>query len=328
MLRAPGRRLEEPLPRRPLQELDLRRLLRRVLEGQQPLAIELARLRRLGRRPHLHVPETRQLGRIAHDERALLGGGEELLLERGAQRRLLLVEGAQRGLVGLGELGPGADEDLVDALDEVLGLGVQRVAAGVHGLHAGEEPRVQVDRVVVRRELRRERLLDLLQGVVRVRLGHGEEDVGRAREVGAAPLHGDDGVVERGGVGQRRDGGDLGEVLPHGFDDGGLVVAVLDVIERGRLVLERARLGEGIHGLRSRWRWGGDRRGQRRRGGGRRRYIRGASGEGEARDECEAERSAHAPCRLRFLEPEHQLLLAVRLLGVDHHVAAVLQRPE
>ena len=160
-----------------------------------------------------------------------------------------------------------------------------------------------MDRVVVRGQLRRERLFHLLQRLVRVGLRHREEHVGGTREVGAGPLHRDDGVVERRRVRQRRDGVHLGEVHPHRLFDGRLVVAVLDVVERGRLVREGTRLGEGIHGLRRRWGRGRHHRGDRRRwrrGDRGRRGIGAAGGQNEGGGENEARRPAHGPIRYDF----------------------------
>lgn len=139
-------------------------------------------------------------------------------------------------------------EPLVRPLDEETRLGLEALALRMDRLDASEQPGVQVDGVVVRGQLGREALLDRLQRVAGVRLGHREEDARGPREHLPAALHGGEGVVERGRVGQARDRLDLRELLPHALLDGGLVVGVGDPVERGGLVGKGARAGEGTHG--------------------------------------------------------------------------------
>jgi hypothetical protein len=93
---------------------------------------------------------------------------------------------------------PRAHEVAVIALDQALRLGVEpeRVAAVVERPHAVPEPRVQVDRVLVRGQLRRELGLRLLQRVVGVRLLDVREDLVGAGQQLARALHRLDGVRE------------------------------------------------------------------------------------------------------------------------------------
>ena len=73
----------------------------------------------------------------------------------------------------------------------------------------------------MRGEARRHRTLDFLHLGVGVGAGESAEDGGDAGEQAAGALKGDDGVVEVGGRGILRDGGNLGEVLGHAGFIGG-----------------------------------------------------------------------------------------------------------
>ena len=106
-----------------------------------------------------------------------LVAGQQLLLEVGLQRRVLLVELAQLRLVGVRQIGAGMDELQVVDLQQLqrFRIELQRVALVVDRLHAREELRVEEDRVLMRGELRRLVGLDLVQRVVGVGLDDAEE---------------------------------------------------------------------------------------------------------------------------------------------------------
>ena len=74
-----------------------------------------------------------------------------------------------------------------------------------------------------------------MESVVGVGGGDVEEGDGSAGEELAGALHGDDGVVEGGGVGVVGDGVDFFALLGHAGFDGGLVVGVFDLVEGGGL---------------------------------------------------------------------------------------------
>ena len=163
------------------------------------------------------------------------------------QRGFFLVQLAQRGLVGIGQLGAGAHEVAVVALDqEFVDSASSSVALVVERLDAREQLRIEEDRILVRGELRRLVFLDLLQRVVRVRLRQREEHLADARQQRAGALHRDDRVVEGRRGGLVGDLLDLGELLLHAFLDRRLEIAVVDLVERRRLVLQRARTEERI----------------------------------------------------------------------------------
>ena len=227
------------------------RLLRRVLEREDPLAVELALLRGFGgggeRRPSVapasfFLSETTGGGGV--------GVGQELFLELGVELGLLLVERHERLLVGVGEVRARADEREVVPLDEVLRLGIEpeRRALRVDRLDARVELRVQVDGVVERGQLRRDLGLDLLDRLVRVGLLDVGEHLVGARQQHARLLHRLDRVREGGGRGVVRDRLHLGALDLHAFLDRRLVVRDLDPVEGRRLEGQRARRGEGVGG--------------------------------------------------------------------------------
>ncbi len=259
VLGALGGGLEEALAHRPVRERHLRRLLRRVLEGEDPLALELAPAGRLGRGRDVACAEALEIRLLVDHDSPGLVRRQEPLREIGAEGRLLLVERGELRL-GLGrELGAGVDEIPPVALGQVPGLGVHPLAVLVERLHAGVELGVQVDGVLVGGELGGHALLDLLERVAGVGARHGGEHLVHARQELAAPLERHDGVVEGRRPLPAGDAGDLGELLRHARVDGGLVVAVVDLVEGGRLIEERARFEERVLG----------------RGGRRRRFCRG-----------------------------------------------------
>ena len=100
---------------------------------------------------------------------------------------------------------------------------------------------VQIDRVAVRRELRRLDALRLLQRVIRIRRGDGAERFEHARQQHARALERHDRVLERRPaalVGDRRD---FGEMRAHALLDRRLVVGVANAVERRRSERQRAR---------------------------------------------------------------------------------------
>jgi hypothetical protein len=72
------------------------------------------------------------------------------------------------------------------------------------------------------------------------------EGVAHPGEEPAAPLKGDEGVLEGGGGGVARDGGDLGELLGHAAVQGRGEMAVLDPIKGRVAERQRARLEERV----------------------------------------------------------------------------------
>ena len=89
---------------------------------------------------------------------------QQVLLEGRGERRQALVERGQPRLGVVVEPGAGVGHLAVLPLDEValLGLEIELVELIVHRLHAPVERGVELDRVLVRRHERRERLFDLL----------------------------------------------------------------------------------------------------------------------------------------------------------------------
>ena len=222
-----------------------RRLARGVLQGEQVLAVELLCLGRLGRRGDRVVGQTLEVVLLVHHDSTGVGFLEQLLAELGLQRGELRVEILQLGLVGVVELGAGADEIGVVAPQQALAFGVEAelVALVVQRLHAREQLAVQRDGVLVRRQLRRHFGLHLLQCVIGVAAGQIEEHGGHAVEQLTGLLQRHDGVVEARrllAVGNRRH---LRQLFGHALLEGRREITVLDLVELRVLEGQRA-LGE------------------------------------------------------------------------------------
>ena len=252
VLGALGRGLEQFFARGAVGQFDLCRLLRRVLQRQHPAALELAIFRRCGGSVDLAAGKSGEVRLVLGDERAGLGCGQQLVLEIRRQGGFFLVQLAQRGLVGRGQLRTGAHEVAVVAFGEVFGFGIQAIAMVVQMLHARKEFRIEEDRIRVRGELGRLFFLDLLQRVVGVGLDDRAEHLAGAGQQRAAAFHRDDGVVERRRCLVVRNFLDFRDLLLHALLDRRLIVAVLDLVEWRRLILQRAggeeRVGRGSGG--------------------------------------------------------------------------------
>ncbi len=170
----------------------------------------------LGGRARGGAGEIGQAGEIAllQNERVGLLVGQHVLPELSAEARQPLVDRRQAILRRLLERAARAHEAGVIAVEHarLLGRKAEAVAASIEIGDAGIERAVQVDRVVVAGEQRRDFALDRLDGVAGVGAGQHEEHVGDAVERAAAALQRRDGVVEarRRGVGGDRV--DLGAV--------------------------------------------------------------------------------------------------------------------
>ena len=229
-----------------------------------------------------------------------LGRGQQLVGELGAERRLFLVEVLQLGLVGVGQLGAGMHEVPVDHLDQALRLRIEleRVALVVDRLDALEQLAVEVDRILVRGQLRRLVFLHLLQRVVGVGAGDRTEHLHHAVQQGAGLLHRHEGVVEGRRIRVVGDLLDLGQLLLHALLDRRLVVGVRDLVERRRL--ERQRAGAGRTDC---WSWrrrltaavlAAAHRGGRRGGSWRRRSAAASRRPGPSRGNHEGTETKHA----------------------------------
>ena len=152
-------------------QLRQRRLAGGVQQRDHPFAFLAARLGGFGGDRDLRVRQTIQLGAIVdHD-----GGGvvalEHQLTELRRQRGDLFVQRAQLGFLRVGEIGAGAHEVGVIALQQAqrLRIELQRLTLVVELLDAREQCGVQVNRIVVRRQLRRHLGLRLLDDRIGVR---------------------------------------------------------------------------------------------------------------------------------------------------------------
>ena len=99
-------------------QVRLRRLLRRVLQREHPLAFHAARLCALRGGGDVGFRQAVEQRLVVDDDGRGVRVGEDAIAELRGELRLLLIQRPQRGLVGLVELRAGADEVLVVTLDE------------------------------------------------------------------------------------------------------------------------------------------------------------------------------------------------------------------
>ena len=253
MIAASGRGLEDFFAQRTILEEGERRLLRGVLQRDDVLAGHLFVFGGLRGGSDVALAQAGQLSFFIDHDRRRGGISENVLAILRRQRRLFLIQRFESCFVGVRELRAGADEVAVVALDQPFRfcIEVERVALVVDRLYAGEEFRIEIDRVGVCRQLRRLFRFDLLHRVVGVRLRQVEENLRGARQQIAALLHRDDRVVEGRWIGIVRDDLDFREAALHALFDRGLVVGVLDLVEWRRLKRQRAGVVKRI-GLRDR----------------------------------------------------------------------------
>src|SRR5262249_6618544 len=157
VLTAPDPRVERPFtqipPGRELQEA----FDRRARKGDRVFA-RLATLFGVG--AGRRTGEVRQPGEVAliqdHGEGLLVG--QYILRELGAEARKSLIDGAKTILSRLLKCATGADKSGVVALQNagLLGTEAQRVASAIERGYAGIECRIEVERIVMAGEGRRE----------------------------------------------------------------------------------------------------------------------------------------------------------------------------
>ena len=159
---------------------------------------------------------------------------QHVLPELGAEARQPLINGRQPVLRRLVERGAGPHELCVIAVEHagLLGRKAERRKAVVEVGDSGIERPVEIKRVAVAGEQRRDVALDRFDYIAGVGAGQHEEDIGDPVERAAAPLQGLDGVNEC----RRRlvggDGVDLGAVLAERPVEGGREMFRLNRAER------------------------------------------------------------------------------------------------
>jgi hypothetical protein len=125
---------------------------------------------------------------------------------------------------------------------------VQARALLVQRIDARPQCRIEMNRVLLRGELRCHLGVDLLH--LRVGVAGIEPPEGRVDAVHQLPgaLESDDGVVERGGLRVVSDARHLPELLAHAGVECGQVIAVADAVKGWQLERERARLHQRVVG--------------------------------------------------------------------------------
>ncbi len=239
----PGPRVRKHrLPRRTVRQRHQDRLLRRVLQRQY-IALHFAVLRRLHRGRQLRVAQPLQRSLVFGGVRRRLGRLQQLRAEVVHQRRLFFVQLVQLRLVCRRQVCPFMHEPLVVHVQQPPRLRIQpqRIHLLVERGHPLEQLLVQEHCILQRGNLRRLDLLHLLQHWRRVRLRHRVQHRLHAIEQLPALLQRHQRVVE----GRRRrvfrDRLDFLQLLRNPGLQRRLVVAVLDLVERRRLVRQRAR---------------------------------------------------------------------------------------
>ena len=220
-----------------------RRLAAGVHQGDDELARQAAFLGGGGGRIDIAVRHAGQFGARVDDEALGIRFLQHVLREGRFQACLLGVVGFQFFLVRIGQLGAGAHEIRVIALQQAQGFGIeaQLVALGVQGVDAGKQFRVQGDRVAMRGQLRRHVHFHRFEHAIRVGRGHVAEDALHAVQQLPRALEGHDGVFERGRLAIVGNGIDFGQLAFHAFGKRRRVVRILDQAELRHL--ERQRTG-------------------------------------------------------------------------------------
>ncbi|MNS54796.1 hypothetical protein D3C72_876100 [compost metagenome] len=227
-----------------------RRLARRVDEGDHVFAVQAALLGQAGSHFDGGRRQAVQLfARVDNDGRGVQFL-QHVLRELGRQGSELAVVGAQLFLVRGRQLGAGAHEVRVIALEQAFRFGIeaQLVALGVQGIDALEEFVIEHDRIAMGRHFRRQLAFQALDRVIRIRAGHhGKHGAYTAQQLARA-LHGHDGVVERGRFLVVRNRTDFRQVGGHACRKGGRVVGVLHLVERRIVEWQAARLRKRVRG--------------------------------------------------------------------------------
>ena len=244
------RRPVDALAQRAVRELRQQRLVGGVLQRDEPLASEPACRRRLRRGADLPLRQAVEVLEVLDRHCAIGGGLEHVVLEARREGGDLGVERAQARLLGRRQARAGAHELGVIAREQLQGLRleVQAGALFVQRLDARPQGRIEMNRVLLRGELRSHLGVDLLHP--RVGVAGIEPSEGRVDALQQLPgaLQSDDGVVEGGGLRVVGDAGHLRELLAHAGLEGGQVVAVADAVEGWQLERQCARLHERVVG--------------------------------------------------------------------------------
>ena len=176
---------------------------------------------------------------------------QEVLAELLAQDGEAAVDFREAGLLLRIQADAIADKALIELLGDHLLLAVQAVHVLVHGLHPGKEAFVHEDGVSGFGDDRRHLLLDLLDRGGGVRFGEIEEDTGNLGKKVAGKLVGRDRILERGSVRIVDNRADFGLLGLDTGQDGGHVVCLRDLAERGRSVRCIPIFTENLSGLRA-----------------------------------------------------------------------------
>ncbi len=192
--------VEQLLAHRAVGQRGQQRLLGGVLQRDDILAFQPARLGRFHRAGDFRIRQAGKFGLVVQHQRAGLGGGDQLLLELGFQAGIFLVDRLQLRLVLVRQKRAGMHELAVIERQNLQRFGIQFQAGArvIERLHPREEFGIEEDGVAVRRQLRRFHRLHLVQGGIGVGLHHAEEGVADPVQHAARPLHRRDGVVEAG----------------------------------------------------------------------------------------------------------------------------------
>ncbi|OEZ67299.1 hypothetical protein JAB2_24200 [Janthinobacterium sp. HH100] len=244
------RRVHQALTRLAIRQYGQRRLAAGVDEGDDELARQAPVLGGRGSRVDIAVRHAGQLGTGVDDDALGIRFLQDVLREGRFQARLLGVIGFQFFLVRIGQLGAGAHEIRVIALEQAQGFGIeaQLVALGVQGVDAGKQFRVQRDGVAMRGQFRRHVHFHRFQHGIGIGRGHVAEDALHAVQQLSRALEGHDGVFKRGRLAVVGNRIDFGQLAFHAFGKRRRVVTILDQAELRHLERQRAHFEQGVLG--------------------------------------------------------------------------------
>ncbi len=248
---AGDRGLVQALAQGAVVQLRQQRLAGGVEQGDAVFARHAFLFGALGQHGDLFVAQAGQLGAVGDDHRRVVHFRQHVLAELGGQRRHFGVDCLDPCLLRVAQVGAGAHEIGVVALDQAHALLVQTQVGAlfIQRLDAREQLGVQVDAVAVGGELGRVLGVQFVEGVVGVGAGQvAERDRGAGQQLAGA-FHRQDGVVEGRRLAVIGDGLDLAGVFGHAAVEGRREIAVLDLVELRVLVRQGALLEEGIHGV-------------------------------------------------------------------------------
>ena len=223
---------------------------RGVDQNQEPLALQTARACGFGGGGDFRRAQPIELCGAVDDHRAIVARFQQAQPEARHQRGDLGVAGPQAYFCRLGELRTGTHHVVVLTQEQLHGFGIEQqvLALLVKFVDACEQRRVQVDRVLVGRQLRLDFAIELIQGVVAVRRVQVAEGLAHANQQLAGALQGQRSILETRRRRIGRDRAHFTQLPGHPGRECREEIAILDAIKGRHAIGQAARRREGIVG--------------------------------------------------------------------------------